>query len=640
MVALFTAAVAVLGCAATTAAGRARRDSTAQDSVCDVEDGNRYCAPVSHVRYKVNVNSAGSYREVINMNMNTGQCDFQDKKYSGPLAPFNEPISVHFRGPIRLKQFAVYIPMNEGLGQQKFKVHNRVDGDVAASPVAASPVAASPVEENYIPQKAGNSDNPSSKFAEVREAEKLAKKDVDYVQLDLAKLEQRTQNVVWVTETATFWATVTAHAGGHVKANSDGAGCGAAVQPPISIKSQAPMVPVNGGSRPPFEGQSVVTTSTAVSGTSTSTESGAVAIIPPTISSVSTTTAVAASIFSTSIGPSSEVSSASSAVPAPVISSAEAPTSASIVASTIQSLGPSSAATASISSAVDIPVNQPTPSSQAPEQSSVIVSSVQSPAASPSNNAGIEPASNIHHDFHRVGYYHAETGQAGGLVFLGNKGDGIASGQYSEKFGASLAYIAPNASVTSNVSMVLGNILIPSTEEFSIFSSVPCFDPNATCSYTRPGDNIPAFQGFAGSYRIFMFEFSMPHDPFPKAISQAQYDTPAIWMLNSRIPLTQQYGDCSCWEGGQGCGEFDIFETLSAGEAKAVTSIKAAGDGGNQGLSDWLERPVDEKVGMRLAVGLDEKGGMMWISVLGEGTDGKEMFDGELTGEQVEAMKG
>ncbi|KAK4229065.1 putative TOS1-like glycosyl hydrolase-domain-containing protein [Podospora fimiseda] len=633
MVALLTSVVTLLGCAATTttaaAAGRPRRDSTTQDSsICNVEEGNQYCAPVNHVRYKVAVNSAGSYRDVTNMNTITGQCDFQQKNYSGPLAPFNEPMSVHFRGPIHLKQFAVYVPMHE---------------------------------DTHPPQKrskTGSGDSPTDKVAE-----KLAKKDdVDWPQLDLAKLEQRTQHIVWVTETKTFWATVTPQANRQAKANGDGAFCGVPAPFPVPIKSQAPLVPVPPTSVPfslntttaslvVVEVSETTTTTSLVVPVSEATTTTSLVVVPaeetsfksslevvPVSETTFSSSRAVIPITETSLSSDSAVISVSTLVSV-TSSSIAAPTSSSlagnsIVVSTVQS-------SASISSTVDVPIVQPTPSSQDPESESIASSTtiIQSAAVpSPTNNAGIQPEDGPHHDFHRIGFYHAKSQQSSGIVFLGNKGDGVHGGEYDPKFGASLSYIFPNATTTANDSFILADMIIPSTEEFSIFSSAPCSDANATCGYTRPGARIPQFQGFGGSYRIFLFEFSMPHDTFAKAPNQAQYDTPAIWLLNSKIPRTQQYGDCSCWEGGQGCGEFDVFEMLSAGEMKAVTSIKGAGDSGNQGLSDWFQRPVDEDEGIKLAVGLDEEGGVMWISSLGKGDE--KMFGSELTKEEVAKMMG
>ena len=54
--------------------------------------GNWYCKNVNLITYE-NVGRAGHYNEVINMNQQTGECQFAKKAISGPLAPFNEPVS-------------------------------------------------------------------------------------------------------------------------------------------------------------------------------------------------------------------------------------------------------------------------------------------------------------------------------------------------------------------------------------------------------------------------------------------------------------------------------------------------------------------------------------------------------------------
>jgi len=47
------------------------------------------------------------------MDKHSCKCTYTTKKFSGPGAPLNEPISLHFRGPISLKQFAVYTADNK-----------------------------------------------------------------------------------------------------------------------------------------------------------------------------------------------------------------------------------------------------------------------------------------------------------------------------------------------------------------------------------------------------------------------------------------------------------------------------------------------------------------------------------------------
>lgn len=110
------------------------------------------------------------------------------------------------------------------------------------------------------------------------------------------------------------------------------------------------------------------------------------------------------------------------------------------------------------------------------------------------------------------------------------------------------------------------------------------------------GANLYA-DGFSGSQKIFLFEFSMPNDG-----TTSGYDAnmPAIWMLNAQIPRTLQYGssDCSCWESG--CGEMDLFEVLDSGSSRCKSAYHGANSGGN---SDYFSRPENGTI--KVAVVLD-----------------------------------
>lgn len=57
------------------------------------------------------------------MNSATGQCTSQPYAYSGSMSPLDEEVSIHFRGPIALKQFAVYTPGSSS-SKAKRAVHN------------------------------------------------------------------------------------------------------------------------------------------------------------------------------------------------------------------------------------------------------------------------------------------------------------------------------------------------------------------------------------------------------------------------------------------------------------------------------------------------------------------------------------
>ncbi|KAK0118145.1 target of Sbf [Cadophora gregata] len=72
-------------------------------------EGNSYCQEVKSVKYLNVGKQGGVYKEVIGMD-GTGTCETRAKHFAGHLAPFNEELSLHLRGPIAVKQFAAYIP--------------------------------------------------------------------------------------------------------------------------------------------------------------------------------------------------------------------------------------------------------------------------------------------------------------------------------------------------------------------------------------------------------------------------------------------------------------------------------------------------------------------------------------------------
>lgn len=61
------------------------------------------------------VGFSGQYNDVTDMDETSGKCSTLTKSFSGSLSPFDEELSVHIRGPINLKKFAVYT----GLGSSK-----------------------------------------------------------------------------------------------------------------------------------------------------------------------------------------------------------------------------------------------------------------------------------------------------------------------------------------------------------------------------------------------------------------------------------------------------------------------------------------------------------------------------------------
>ena len=207
-------------------------------------------------------------------------------------------------------------------------------------------------------------------------------------------------------------------------------------------------------------------------------------------------------------------------------------------------------------------------------------------SGSASQSSGAPQASNG--DWVRTAYY--APGTADGLVFLNNHG-GSGSGVWSKTFGNSLSYCNSDASGGASSPQVLDEVLVPSNNEYLIMSNNKC--DGDSCGFYREG--IPAYHGFGGDQKIFVFEFTMPSD----GSKGFNMDMPAIWLLNAQIPRTLQYGSasCSCWS--TGCGEMDLFEILSSGSEKLISHLHDGqgslnGGYGGGGSQDWFQRPLSD----------------------------------------------
>lgn len=210
-------------------------------------------------------------------------------------------------------------------------------------------------------------------------------------------------------------------------------------------------------------------------------------------------------------------------------------------------------------------------------------------SSSSSSSSDSDSGSSSSSGWNRVAYY--TPGSATNITFMNTLG-GKGSGVWSSAFGNSISYAASNGVDCASSSEVLGEVTFSSDEEFIIFSGSSCSDSSVgDCGYYRSG--IPAYHGFAGASKIFVFEFTMPHD----SSGSSNPDMPAIWMLNAKIPRTLQYGksSCSCWS--TGCGELDLFEILTEGDTRLISHIhdgqgnngNAQGGGGSQ---DYFTRPT------------------------------------------------
>lgn len=158
----------------------------------------------------------------------------------------------------------------------------------------------------------------------------------------------------------------------------------------------------------------------------------------------------------------------------------------------------------------------------------------------------------------RHAYYNATQQTADNVTFLNN------GGTASSCMGNALSYSPTNGTGYSDDSQILeADNYIEDDDEYVIYSNVSCpssgFDKS--CGVYR--DGIPAYHGFGGTTKMFLFEFTMPETSSDN--DNVTYpNMPAIWFLNAKIPRTGQYasdGNCSCWNSG--CGELDVFEVVN-----------------------------------------------------------------------------
>ena len=243
--------------------------------------------------------------------------------------------------------------------------------------------------------------------------------------------------------------------------------------------------------------------------------------------------------------------------------------------------------------------------------------SSDAPSSTVSVTQPSQSASSSGDDWVRSSYF--TPGSADNCVFMNNMGGTGGSGTWSSCFGNSISFCGSDGVSGAASAQALGDVTIDSNKEFIIFSGSECSpsSANGDCGYYR--DGIPAYHGFAGANKIFVFEFQMPAATDGENFN---YDMPAIWLLNAKVPRTLQYGNaaCSCWS--TGCGEFDIFEILSSGSDKLISHLHdgqgapSASSYGGTGSADYFKRPYDST--MKAAVVF--KDGEISIVVLDDST--------------------
>jgi hypothetical protein len=84
-------------------------NALADTAGCQILAGTQYCNAAQVISWS-NFGMSGTYDRVVAMDSADGYCGKQSTTYAGGMAPFDEEVSWHFRGPVKLKQFGWYTP--------------------------------------------------------------------------------------------------------------------------------------------------------------------------------------------------------------------------------------------------------------------------------------------------------------------------------------------------------------------------------------------------------------------------------------------------------------------------------------------------------------------------------------------------
>lgn len=210
-------------------------------------------------------------------------------------------------------------------------------------------------------------------------------------------------------------------------------------------------------------------------------------------------------------------------------------------------------------------------------------------------------------DWTRQAYYDANSQTSENITFLAKAGND------SPCLGRALVYAASDGRSAASESTILSSDnKLSSDQEYVIYSNVSCPKSGLDkgCGVYRNG--IPAYYGFGGVTKMFLFEFTMPTETAKNSSSFEYYDMPAIWLLNDHIARTSQYPtneNCSCW--ASGCGEFDIFEIMNGTEKNHLYSTFHTYQGIEDlaiGIQSYGYIPRDTKNTMKGGVLFDSAG--------------------------------
>jgi hypothetical protein len=402
-----------------------------------VIDDYTYCAAIERASF-VNVGNTGSYQEITGMDRKSGTCTSQPFQYSGPLAPFDEGLSIHLRGPIDLRQFAVYVPS---------AVHHN-----------KPPMEAPGIEKRHLHQH--------TKRATVSKTVTEYRTTWEEV-TTIAPTATSSAHVAIVTTIKYETVTLT---------ETDWVDCGGPCQPSM-VSSALASSNISADSQNTHSPDSSVLMQSASTVTNKDPISSSTAFLEtestPKDNRFSTTHVLSATnVCPTGAGSSS---SASTFLQSALVPTENSPNLASSTVSQSESalvdnhrnstlsviLQTVSAATVNIPNTVSSAVLHSSPASQ--------------------HQNGI---------WERAAYFNAQAQSADNVMFLNNMG-GQGSGTWDPVFGSSLSYAAADAQSGSSSPVVFGGSLRTNTE-LAIFSGKPC--DTDSCGYVR--EKAPGYRKY------------------------------------------------------------------------------------------------------------------------------------------------
>ncbi|CCH63104.1 hypothetical protein TBLA_0J01060 [Henningerozyma blattae CBS 6284] len=197
-------------------------------------------------------------------------------------------------------------------------------------------------------------------------------------------------------------------------------------------------------------------------------------------------------------------------------------------------------------------------------------------------------------DWTRDSYYNDAQQTADNVTFLNLQGD------ISPCLGPALTLANSDGIKTAFDPTVLeNNNYLSSGNEIIIYSGAKCSKSQRKkgCGIYRKG--IPAYYGFNGNTKMFLFEFSMPTDAQGSNDTIRNFNMPGIWLLNDHIARTAEYptdNRCSCF--ASGCGGYDIFKVTDPDNTdRLYSNVRTLQNNGNATIgmqsSGYIQRATN-----------------------------------------------